>query len=495
MNTPVGLALAGLLCAAASATYAVPAAYAAPPAVQTADDAVWREMGQIAARNLERHVASREATRAMLEGSDWDPEMKSFLTESLKQLDRQIARDQEWIDAAAEAEPNPKADAVSGPLRDWLAAQDARAALDAGQAERLDGAPRADSALAYNRVKADGTAAAAADGRFLQRWTTVVVDSTGEVIVNDPRDQIEARLDDISNELDQLTQDARTETDPVRQRDIRDRLTVLDRDLRNAMRALSRMLESIEVSATAEVPWTGEPICTPHRMNLAVMGCDYWGINMPLIIPGGDPIIIEKVKLEIAEEDLGGRPARWSLLIWSRYRSDRRPILGPTYSQAGEIAHLGGGAFVMNPGEFADIDAGAFPLTLTMHEARATGVDLIDRFPLNIRFQRDASNFVELDPDNPRGAEQPPRDTAYDPLLPLEGRQEDSGWSDDDLVPLTGDEGEVPAAAWSDDDLVPLADDAGEEPAAMDDDDLVPLVSGAPETPPDGDLIPLVPGD
>jgi hypothetical protein len=220
-----------------------------------------------------------------------------------------------------------------------------------------------------------------------------------------------------------------------------------------------------------------------------MLGCHYWATGMPAIIPGGDPILIEKVKLEITEDDDDDdKPARWHLLFWWRYASDGQSRNDPTQGMSGDIEFVGGDGFLMVPGAETGIEASTFPLILSMQSARALGVDLIENYPLNLAFERDPANFANYDPAAPSTIL-----SEEDYLVPLSrgAGSEDVASDEDFLVPLEAPPG--PEGALTDEDvLVPL----NSTPPAVslsEDDFLVPLTSAPPQTgsPDDDALAPL----
>lgn len=447
---------------------------------------IWNRIADIAARNLDQHAASRQFAQALADAGSGDPEMQQYLETSVEGLDRQIARDRALMEVAerivaqesgSASDPksgggpvgeflndpkreavsgplkdylerrqalseDPKREMVSGPLRDWLAQQAARAARDATQRARIDRASDPEAGTAFNRVRVNGSLAALQSGRLMQEWTTIVVDSTGEVIIDDPRDAIEAKLADLGAELEQLRDDAAQAGEPEGQRDIRRRLAEIDREMKNAIEALSRLVSPTKIG-DGEAAWAGRPSCKPRLPDTVSMGCSYWASNVPLTIPGGDPMIVEKVELEIVEAD-NGQPVAWSLGFWWRYQSDPAPPSQPRSVVGGDFELSGDGTLLMAPGRSSGvIDQGTFPLRLGIHHASAQAVDLLDQnHPMNLVFERDAD---DLRPARGRG-ETDYDATAYDPIpadadlgagdSPSAPAPEDRGLGDEDLVPL-----------------------------------------------------------
>jgi hypothetical protein len=419
---------------------------------------IWNRIGDRAAKNLDRHTASRQFAQDLADAGDLDPEMQRYFEQSVKTLDGRIAEDRillelaqdivaqetgsasdpkasstgpvgEWLNdpkrdavsgplkdylARQQAlSADPKRDMVSGPLRDWLARQEAQGARDAAQRARLDASGNRDG-RAFNRVRVNDSASALQSGRLLQEWTTIVVDSTGEVIVDDPRDMIEAKLTDLESELEQLRQDAAQETDPDVQRETRRRLAELDREMKNAIETLSRLVSSTKIAGSKKPEWRGKPVCKQQQTGVATMGCSYWASNMPVTIPGGDPMIVEKVELEIEEDD-DGRPVAWHLSYWWRYESDPRRLIEPTLGVGGDLEPGGDGTLLMAPGkQSGSIDQSTFRLQIDMHNATATGVDLLERgHPLTLKFRRDPKDFLAVKGTPRPGAYDA---TAHDPI-------------------------------------------------------------------------------
>jgi hypothetical protein len=423
-------------------------------AAQTGELENWISIGDMAAASLDRHLSSRQFAQDLMDTGSFDPEMNEYFRHSIESMDRQVARDRELIRISNEAvaietgsASDPKANAVNGPLQDWLAneskrtagsgpinewiaAHEARMARDSAQAARLDGSSNSATGRAFNEARAAQSWSAVQSSRVLQQFATIVVDSTGDVIVNDPRDAVEAKLIDIDAELEQLQEQAREENDIEAQKAIRSRIAALDRELRNTISALSRMVETIDAPAHKPVR-RDPPVCSAPNQNTVSLGCEYWADGMPLVIPGGDPIIIDKIELDIADDRLG-RPLSWRLDFYWHYRSDPGRSEEPATSANGDIEVDADGNLYLAPGsESAGVGASSFKLSIDRMTARAIGVDVLDgNHPLSLTLSRDPGNFV----DRSAVASVPGQRSADDvEVLPLEEREPED---DLEVLPL-----------------------------------------------------------
>lgn len=170
------------------------------------------EIKAMAERGVAQHTAMRDFSSSLAESGDFDAAMTEWFRDNAALHERHIALDQILVEAADRelAGQDPKAVEPSQALTQWLAEQDARAVRDANAAQRLE-AQGADAKTrrAFNDVRGRSAAALARDAQAFQRWSTVVIDSTGEVIVNDRDDVSAARYEDLARQQAALERQAR----------------------------------------------------------------------------------------------------------------------------------------------------------------------------------------------------------------------------------------------------------------------------------------------
>lgn len=166
------------------------------PAVVVAQDAsLTADIRAAAAASIQRHVAARDFALRMAEAGGDDP-MSQWFRDAAAMHQRMILEEQAGLTATVSEDP--KAQAVSGPLQAYIAEQ-----------ETLARDPKANAVsgplqeyLARQAELAERAETGAPDQP--QRWTTVVVDSTGEVIVNDRTDVVEAHGADMARRFTDL---------------------------------------------------------------------------------------------------------------------------------------------------------------------------------------------------------------------------------------------------------------------------------------------------
>ncbi|MBP6879242.1 MAG: hypothetical protein KBC34_14550 [Phenylobacterium sp.] len=342
-----------------------------------------------------RHRSAAQFAKDMIATGELDANLTQFFQDMQRNSEAWAKQDQAWVDAEARPVPpsDPKASAVSQPLQDWLARQEARAARDQEMSRKLDAAGQGGKAArAFSQAHAQGSQNMASGAG---EWTTIIVDSTGEVIVNDARDVGEARLEDLSSSLEDLLGRLDEASDPETQAQIRRELVSLDRQLLEHLRDLAEMISSSKSE--------GRSICRPLVPNrpYPALGCDYWATNTPITVPQGegDSIIIDHAELSVGESD-GMGPRRWELTLWSRYESEPRLSRQsePSRGVSGRLRRTGANSFEL-VAPFTD-EAGvqqskAYPLDLTTEAAGLRGWDEIDaKSPLDFRFVRDAENYI-----------------------------------------------------------------------------------------------------
>lgn len=196
---------------------------------------VW--LGETAARGIEQHTGLRDGVSALAESGAFDQAMTDWLRETAAYHDRQVLLNEQLAAAAAAAaaDVDPKATAPSQVLQQWLAEQDAQRTRDGQQAERLaTGNSDPKGAATFTTVREQNSALAARQAATFQRWTTVVVDSTGEVIVNDRQDVQEARLQDLVRRQLEREAEARRLLDREIQERLAGELRTLDREFARA---------------------------------------------------------------------------------------------------------------------------------------------------------------------------------------------------------------------------------------------------------------------
>ena len=175
----------------------------APAVVAAQDMGLTADIRAAAAASIQRHVAARDFALRMAEAGGDDP-MSQWFRDAAAMHQRMIHEEQAGLTTTVSEEPSgtaqrdPKADAVSGPLQAYLAEQ-----------ETLARDPKANAVsgplqeyLARQAELAERAETGAPDQS--PRWTTVVVDSTGEVIVNDRTDVVEAHGADMARRLTEL---------------------------------------------------------------------------------------------------------------------------------------------------------------------------------------------------------------------------------------------------------------------------------------------------
>lgn len=163
-----------------------------------AGESVGEWMGRAAAQGVTTHSSARDFSRELADSGEFDAEMTEWLRRDSEYHQRMIEFNETMIEAAAAERgiTDPKASAPSQALEQWIGEQTARRERDAQQAQRLegDGGP---AATQFQTIKLRNDIQAASEAQTIQRWTTVIVDSTGEVIVNDQADLDQIRFEEL----------------------------------------------------------------------------------------------------------------------------------------------------------------------------------------------------------------------------------------------------------------------------------------------------------
>jgi len=186
----------------------------------------------MAERGLAGHEAARDFASTLAESGEFDADMTQWLRDNAAYNERQMALDQMLIEIANKelqsqdpkaTEPSqaltqylaerqgPKATEPSQALSQYLADQGARAQRDTAAAQRL-AAQKADGRTvnAFNESRSRTSQAANINVQAVQKWTTIVIDSTGELILNDRDDVSEAKLEDLARQQAELDRQVRS---------------------------------------------------------------------------------------------------------------------------------------------------------------------------------------------------------------------------------------------------------------------------------------------
>lgn len=155
-------------------------------------------LGRAGAKGVTEHTAARDFASELAESGEFDPAMTEWLRQDAAYNERMIKFHEQLIEAAANERgiTDPKATAPSQALQQWIAEQDARMRRDDRQAGHLAG-DTGEASKTFETIRTRNAMQAASEGQAMQRWTTVVIDSTGEVIVNDQADASQAQFEDL----------------------------------------------------------------------------------------------------------------------------------------------------------------------------------------------------------------------------------------------------------------------------------------------------------
>lgn len=155
-------------------------------------------MGRSAAQGVTTHSNARDFSQSLADSGEFDAEMTEWLRRDAEYHQRMVEFNETMIEAAAAERGivDPKATAPSQALQQWIGEQKARQQRDAQQAQRVegDGSP---AATHFEMIKLRNDIQAASEAQIIQRWTTVVVDSTGEVLVNDRADLDQLQFEEL----------------------------------------------------------------------------------------------------------------------------------------------------------------------------------------------------------------------------------------------------------------------------------------------------------
>lgn len=184
MNTILLVASLGGAIVAASAPMFPAAAQSAP-----GGQSIGEWMGRSAAQGITTHSRARDFSQSLADSGEFDPAMTEWLRRDAEYHQRMVEFNETMVEAAAAERGivDPKATAPSQALEQWISEQRSRQQRDAQQAQRLEG-DSSTAATQFEMIKLRNDIQAASEAQTIRRWTTVVVDSTGEVIVNDRAD-------------------------------------------------------------------------------------------------------------------------------------------------------------------------------------------------------------------------------------------------------------------------------------------------------------------
>jgi hypothetical protein len=376
--------------------------------------------------NIAHHAASRDFAQSMANQADLPDASRDYYRQVAERHQRLLVLNQQEV-AALEAESaprDPKLDAVSGPLNDYLErmeaqARDPKANAVSGpleeyllrmeaQREMADTASEALDAAdeggrngqRFGTTRLRNSEARISDG---QAFTRIIVNSTGETVVNDRVDVLEAKLEDLTGRQEELARSIARQSGLDAQRKLRRELVLLDREISGVMNELSRLLIRRAVRATA--------VCKLRTSKVMTTGCEFWAHGMPVVIPqgAGTPISLDHALLEIVEEK--GSLTGWRLNLW--YRDSTEPMLRksdqPVQGLEGDLRANPDGSYTMlypHTDEQGDERLQEIPLQLDQWAASAAGIDFIDqKHPLRLRFERNPDNFLLLD-GTPASAEE-----------------------------------------------------------------------------------------
>ncbi|NEX94961.1 hypothetical protein [Caulobacter sp. 17J65-9] len=284
---------------------------------------------------------------------------------------RQLMREHYGTRFEGDPEPiDPKATASSGPLQDYLRKQ--------AQAE------------ARARAKAQGVGAGLKTVRAVDRWVQVVVDSTGEVIENDPVDVAHARLEDLERRQAELEARLQGKLDPAEVAAIVDQLLALEREVDRALSQIAGYvfrLRSPLRNVCFPPPVKGEPV--------AALNCRFWAKDVPIVVDGG-AITVVWVRLDI---DFRKRHDEASVAYYWRYAGEPKPT-DPQSTLGGELRHGPDGALSLVipwTDEDGDEQETLYPLTLTTKRVSGNFPPFTDGGPFELTFLRDPDDYISWD--------------------------------------------------------------------------------------------------
>ncbi|MNS28630.1 hypothetical protein D3C72_606130 [compost metagenome] len=350
------------------------------------DRVEWRQIVERETRRMEAERAEAPAPQAQRE---LDP--KSQLNGPLKDY---LEQEEAYRRAEEAAELDPKSQ-YNGPLEDELRRLDGEI-----RAERLgldpksqyndpleDELRRLDREIRARRQLVGGETQVV---QAVERWARVVVDSTGEVIENDPIDVAHARLEDLIRRQDEL--DAQMRGQPSA-----DEFAAIIADLRSIDAELNIVLNQIG-GAVWRRRSTHHNTCFPGPVPdrpVAVFNCHYWAAGLPRVVDATQNIILDRVRLDV-DEDEDDLPIGISIAYFWRY-GDNPPSDEPGSSVRGEVRHTPEGRLSL---VFSELDENgnprerSFPLTLTERSATLELPGFDGYGPFAFPFARDGANYV-----------------------------------------------------------------------------------------------------